>query len=250
MATDSNKSDGKEEEYAECAWKSLQHEELTELEHAVGHVNNNEKDEEKLRQLIEKIIKHFQEHSEKRLHLARKDVSPFFAPASCSPLESSVLWIAGCRPSSFIRLIYALTEFEPDAHETDPCLEGIVSRKLRELSGKQLSMVNELQGKTIREERRISNKFASLQEDIVDQPLVGKMKKEGHGCEKADEALDEHSRHMADVIEEGDQLRMKTLKAIVNILEPVQAVEYLAAAKKMRFCVQQWGEKRDQQHKE
>lgn len=100
------------------------------------------------------------------------------------------------------------------------------------------------------QKRGISNKFASLQEDIADQRLVGKMKKEGHGCEKADEALDEHSRHMADVIEEGDRLRMKTLKAIVNLLEPVQAVEYLTAAKKMRFCVQQWGEKRDQQHKE
>lgn len=83
-------------------------------------------------------------------------------------------------------------------------------------------MVNDLQSKTIAEERRISNKFASLQEDIADQRLVGKMKKEGHGCEKADEALDEHSRHMADVIEEGDRLRMKTLKAIVNLLVSLQ----------------------------
>ncbi|XP_049382962.1 protein DOG1-like 1 [Solanum stenotomum] len=245
MATNLNDT-----EHVQCAWKSLQHEELTELEDAVAQVKDGEKDEEKLTQLIEKIIQHFQEHSNNRLHLARKDVSPFFAPATCSALENSVLWIAGCRPSSFIRLIYALTEFEPDSHETDPCLEGIVSRKLRELSGKQLSMINDLQGKTIGEERRITNKLASLQEDIVDQPLVGKMKKEGHDCEKADEALDEHSGHMADVIEEADELRMKTLKEILNILEQLQAVEYLAAAKKMRFCVQQWGEKRDQQHKE
>ncbi|XP_015065335.1 protein DELAY OF GERMINATION 1-like [Solanum pennellii] len=250
MATDSKKTDREEQEYAKCAWMSLQHEELTELEDAAAQVQDGEKDEEKLTQLTEKIIQHFQEHSDNRLRLARKDVSPFFAPVTCSPLENSVLWIAGCRPSSFIRLIYALCGFEPDVQGTDPCLEGIVTEDLRELSEKQLRMINELQGKTIREERRIATKLASLQEDIVDQPLAGKMKKEGHGCEKADEALDEHSGHMADVIEEADRLRMKTLKAIVNILEPVQAVEYLAAAKKIRFCVQQWGEKRDQQHKE
>ncbi|KAG5622376.1 hypothetical protein H5410_007594 [Solanum commersonii] len=65
---------------------------------------------------------------------------------------------------------------------------------------------------------------------------------------------------MADVIEEADELRMKTLREILNrfklwiILHTKRPtlclVEYLAAAKKIRFCVQQWGEKRDQQHKE
>ncbi|XP_049370409.1 protein DELAY OF GERMINATION 1-like [Solanum verrucosum] len=247
MASDSKKSDREEQE---CAWKSLQHEELTELEDAAAQVKDCEKDEEKLTQLIEKIIQHFQENSDKRIRLARKDVSPFFAPATCSPLENSVLWIAGCRPSSFIRLIYALCGFEEEVQGTDRCLEGMATKDLSKLSGEQLSMINELQGNIIREERRISGKLASLQEEIVDQPLVGKMKKEGHGCDKADEALDDHSGHMADVIEEADKLRMKTLKEIVKILEPVQAVEYLAAAKKIRFCVQQWGEKRDQQHKE
>ncbi|KAH0717828.1 hypothetical protein KY285_013859 [Solanum tuberosum] len=247
MASDSKKSDREEQE---CAWKSLQHEELTELEDAAAQVKDGEKDEEKLTQLIEKIIQHFQENSDNRIRLARKDVSPFFAPTTCSPLENSVLWIAGCRPSSFIRLIYALCGFEEEVQGTDRCLEGMATKDLSKLSGEQLNMINELQGNTIREERRISGKLATLQEEIVDQPLVGKMKKEGHGCDKADEALDEHSGHMADVIEEADKLRMKTVKEIVKILEPVQAVEYLAAAKKIRFCVQQWGEKRDQQHKE
>lgn len=97
--------------------------------------------------------------------------------------------------------------------------------------------------------------MANLHEDMVDQTLAGKMmkKKKGddncdkdsndHECEEADEALDEHSQHMAGVMEEADKL-----KEIVGILEPVQAVEYLAAAKKIRLCVQQWGKKRDHEH--
>ncbi|TMW87791.1 hypothetical protein EJD97_019465 [Solanum chilense] len=244
MATSSNNSDRKKAELLQCAWKSIQHEELTELEHAAAQAKNGEKDDQQLTQLIEKIIQHFQEHSNNRIRLARIDVYPFFSPSTCTTLENSVLWIGGCRPSSFIRLIYALSEVEESR------LDGIESGDFRELTGKQLRMIDELQRKTIREERGISTKLASLQEDIVDQPLTGKLKKEGHDCENADGDLDEHSRHMADVIEEGDQLRMKTLKEIVKILEPVQAVEYLAAAKKIRFCLQQWGKKRDQQHKE
>nr|UWL63425.1 delay of germination 1 [Solanum rostratum] len=248
MASNSNNSKRKKEECLQCAWKSLQHEELTELEEAVDQAKKGEKKEDELTQLIQKIMQHFQDHSNNRIRLARNDVSPFFAPTTCTPLENSVLWIAGCRPSSFIRLIYAVTEFEPDSHVHDPCVEGIVNSDLREISGEQLKMMDELRGKTIREERRITTKYASLQEDIVDQPLVGKMKKEGHDCENADEDLDELSKRMAGVIEEADQLRLKTLKEIVNILKPVQAVEYLAAAKKIRLCVEQWGKKRDQEH--
>ncbi|KAJ8545425.1 hypothetical protein K7X08_018008 [Anisodus acutangulus] len=109
---------------------------------------------------------------------------------------------------------------------------------LSELTGKQLRMIDESQGKTIREERKLSTRLASLQEDIVDKPLASKMKKEGddddHECENADEALNEHSHYMAGVMEEADELRMKTLKEIVlSILAPVHAVEYLAATKRI-----------------
>ncbi|XP_060195270.1 protein DOG1-like 1 [Lycium barbarum] len=245
--------DRKEQEYLHCSWMSLQHEELTELEHAVAQAKNGLKDEHELRQLIQKIVNHFQDYTNNRTLLARNDVSPFFAPATCTTLENSVLWIAGCRPSSFIRFTYALSGMDVESHIID-FLEGKrIGGHLGELTGKQMSMIDELHGKTIREERKLSTKLASLQEDIVDQPLVEKMKKKGGGenddeYENADEALEEHSQLMAGVMEEADELRMKTLKEIVNILEPVQAVEYLAAAKRIRFCVQQWGKKRDHEH--
>ncbi|KAK6797364.1 hypothetical protein RDI58_005066 [Solanum bulbocastanum] len=76
MATNSNNTDRNEQEHVQCAWKRPQHEELTELENAVAHVKNDAKDEEKLTQPIEKITQHFQEHSNNRLRLARKDMLP------------------------------------------------------------------------------------------------------------------------------------------------------------------------------
>nr|XP_016459850.1 PREDICTED: uncharacterized protein LOC107783400 [Nicotiana tabacum] len=142
---------------------------------------------------------------------------------------------------------------EIESHITQ-FLKGITRNgEIREFTAKQMNMVDELQNKTIREEGKLSSRLASLQEEIVDQPLISKTKKKKDGdddveCENADEPLDKHSKYMAAIMEEADELRMKTLKEIVVILEPAQAVEYLAAAKKIRLCIQQWGKKRDHDH--
>ncbi|XP_009762839.1 protein DOG1-like 3 [Nicotiana tabacum] len=247
----SNKNDrNNEQESLYESWMNLQHEELRELEQAAAA--NSPKDEHKQTQLIEKIINHFQDYSNNRSRLAQKDVSPFFAPTSCTPLENSVLWIGGCRPSSFIRLIYALfCGMEIESHITQ-FLQGITANgELPKFTAEQMNMVDELQSKTIREEGKLSSRLASLQEAIIDQPLISKSKKKKDDgdddvvCENADEPLDKHNKYMAAIMEEADELRMKTLKEIVVILEPDQAVEYLAAAKKIRLCLQQWGKKRE-----
>ncbi|OIT02832.1 hypothetical protein A4A49_01897 [Nicotiana attenuata] len=253
MTSSNNKNN--EQECLHESWMNLQHAELRELEQAAAA--NRPKDEQKQTQLIEKIIKHFQDYCTNRSRLAQKDVSPFFAPTSCTPLENSVLWICGCRPSSFIRLIFTLfCGVEIESYITQ-FLQGITRNgEIHEFTAKQMNMVDELQSKTIREERKLSSRLASLQEEIVDQPLFSKTKKKIEGdndddggggvdCENADEPLDKYNKYMAAIMEEADELRMKTLKEIVVILEPDQAVEYLAAAKKIRLCIQQWGKKRD-----
>ncbi|XP_016504323.1 protein DOG1-like 3 [Nicotiana tabacum] len=247
----STRTDRKEEESLYETWMNLQREELTELEHAVTQARNGHMNDQELTKLIQKITNNFQEYSNNRKRLAQIDASPFFAPTSCTPLENSVLWIGGCRPSSFIRFIYALCGIEIESHLTE-FLQGTKIGEFGELTAKQISMVDELQGKTIKEERELCSRLASLQEHIVDQPVASKLKKdnvdEGNYCENADELLDEHIHEMATVVEEADDLRMKTLQEITSLLTPAQAVEYLAAAKRMRLCFQQWGKKRDREH--
>ncbi|XP_055805993.1 protein DOG1-like 3 [Solanum dulcamara] len=218
----------------------LQRKEVTDLEEAAAEAKKGLKTEDELTQLIDKTVQNFQDYVNKRSQL---DVLALFVPTSCTPLETSVLWIAGCRPSSFIRFEYALCGMDTDSHLNE-FLQG--KRGVCNLTAKQMNMIDTLQAKTIKQERILSSRLASLQEDIVDQRFASKIKNK---CENADEDLDEHSRCMAGVMEEADELRMKTLKEIVLIiLEPLQAVEYLTAAKKMRLCLQKWGEKRDHQH--
>ncbi|XP_055803548.1 protein DOG1-like 3 [Solanum dulcamara] len=229
----STSSDRTEEE-----WMALQREEVAELEQAATQARNGQKDDRQLTQLIQKTVQNFQDYANQRSRQARIHVSPFFGPTSATPLENSVKWIGGCRPGAYIRFLYALSGLDIESHLTE-FLQGKKVGDLGELTSKQMNMIDALQARTIKEEDKLSSKLASLQENIVDQPIASKIKNE---CGNVDEALDEHSRCMAGVMEEADELRIKTLKEVVQtILKPLQAVEYLAAAKRMKHCFKIWG---------
>ncbi|KAI3456140.1 hypothetical protein Pfo_012803 [Paulownia fortunei] len=211
-------------------WMKLQEEELSELKQAINGCTSDAE----LSQLIEKIMNHFQDYVQNRSLNARVDVSPYFAPTWCTSLGRSVMWIGGCRPSSYIRLIYALCglKIEPELAE-------------------QISMVDELQKKTITEERKLSSRMAGLQEDVLDHPLASiAVESSGRSCGSrgdVDEALGEHGRAMIGILE-ADQLRLNTLREIIRTLTPPQAVNFLAAGKKLQLCMQDWGRKIDLDH--
>ncbi|PIN04162.1 hypothetical protein CDL12_23295 [Handroanthus impetiginosus] len=233
-------------------WMNLQEEELSELNSAISLKRNGSTNNAELTKLIDKIMNHFEDYMQKRSLMARADVSPYFAPTWCSSLERSVMWIGGCRPSSYIRLIYALCGMEIESQLTE-LLRGVSIQNLGELSGRQISMVDDLQSRTIREERKLSTRMASLQEDLLDHPLASiAVQSQGRSCEaggnSVEEALDKHALAMAKILEAADQLRLKTLREIVSILTPPQAVDFLAAGKKLRLCMQDWGRKRDLEH--
>lgn len=234
-------------------WMNIQEQELSELHTAIAlKPNSGLASNAELSQLVEKIMDHFQDYMQKRTHMARVDVSPYFAPPWCTSLERSVLWIGGCRPSSYVRLIYALCGLEIESQLTE-FLQGVRIGNLGELSGRQISLVDELQRKTIREERKLSTRLAGLQEDVLDHPLASiAVKSQGTRCDSSsggvEAALDKHGRAMAEILEEADQLRLSTLRELVGILTPQQAVDFLAAGKKLRLCMQDWGKKRDLDH--
>ncbi|KAL0300660.1 UNVERIFIED_CONTAM: protein DOG1-like 1 [Sesamum radiatum] len=116
-------------------WMNLQEEELSELNRAISLTANGGTSDAELTRLIQKIMDHYQDYVQRRSLMARADVSPYFAPTWCTSLERSVLWIGGCRPSSFVRLIYALCGEEIESHLSE-FLRG-ENWALGELSGRQ-----------------------------------------------------------------------------------------------------------------
>lgn len=186
-------------------WLNLQHQDLSELLHAQTLSPDNPTDRAELSQFAQKNIQHYQDYVERRRPLARADVSAFFSSTWCTSLENSVLWIARCRPSIFIRLVYALcgADFEAQLTEFFP---GARTGRLSELSAGQLALVNALQMRTVKEEEKLTSRLASLQEEIADQPLAGMARAVGESSRDSEKALDDHGKCMAEVVSGADQL--------------------------------------------
>ncbi|XP_048438588.1 protein DELAY OF GERMINATION 1-like [Pyrus x bretschneideri] len=203
-------------------WMEIQEKDLSELLQALTLDPQNK---DTLKHLAQKGIDHFQEYIDKRKQLARRDASAFFASTWCTSWENSLLWIAGCRPSLFFRLVYVPGGSKMDSR-LDEFLQGTRESDLGELlTYTQLVLVNSLQSKTIsRVEETLTAELAALQEEIADQPIVMIAKglsETGEMNREVEEALDEHGIAMVRVMEKADQLRLNTLKELVKILTPV-----------------------------
>lgn len=109
---------------------------------------------------------------------------------------------------------------------------------LGDLSSKQFHFVNILQGKTIRSEEKLMARMACLQEDVTDQPIAviaKRLSRFGEMNGEVNRALDKQEEEMAGILEEADRLRLSTLKELVGILTPKQAVDFLTAGKKLHL---------------
>ncbi|KAI3958983.1 hypothetical protein MKX01_023659 [Papaver californicum] len=92
--------------------------------------------------------------------------------------------------------------------------------------------------------------MASLQENIADSPLTNNSDDsdtESH-IGQVEQALDSHSEDLASILVDSDKLRMNTLKELIDIFTPLQAVEYLIAGKELHLCMHHWGQIRDHRH--
>ncbi|KAI3914928.1 hypothetical protein MKX01_018097 [Papaver californicum] len=235
-------------------WINQQGKDLNELNQVAKEDRRND---EKLKTIAEKNIKQFQEYHEKRIILVKEDPASSFSPTWTTPFENSFLWIAGCRPTLAIQLVYTLCGTELEAH-LDEFLQGIRRGNLGELSSVQLGLVNELHCKTVKEEEMISNRLEVLQEDIGEQQLASLINTSDTGssmlmsslndCQTnglvMNKAVDDHAAELASIWEEADRLRLKTVKELVHILTPLQAVDFLVAAKKLYLSMHEWGQTR------
>ncbi|XP_065879076.1 protein DOG1-like 3 [Euphorbia lathyris] len=227
-------------------WLQIQEADLDELLQALDQA---EKPDDLLNQLVEKTISHFQEYMEKRIEHARDHVCDYLSPAWNSSLENSLLWIGGCRPSIFIRLVYVLSGSQFESHLSE-YIRGIKRGNLGDLSATQMVSINELHQKTIRNEEKLTSKLASLQENIADKPIciiANERREAGAGeiNEEVNRALGSHEEGMLCIMGEADNFRLHTLKELISILSPLQAVEFLASGKKLHLCVHQWCKTRD-----
>ncbi|KAG2261901.1 hypothetical protein Bca52824_068980 [Brassica carinata] len=246
-------------------WMSLQSQRIPELRQALAQRRSHEgtanttADDNKLRELTQKIIGDFKDYAGKRANLSHRCSSNYYAPSWNTPLENALIWMGGCRPSSFFRLVYALCGSQTEIRVTqflrniDGYDTGSGGASLSDLTAEQLAKINVLHVKIIDEEEKMTKKVSSLQEDAADIPISTVAYAEEHVGEPnlaVDQALDKQEEAMATLLAEADNLRVYTLSKIIEVLAPMQAADFLLAGKKLHLSMHAWGALRDRRRRE
>lgn len=128
-------------------WLIRQEELLNELT-----TTQNTLDESIIRNLISRILAHYQEYYEEKSRMSHINVFYMFSPSWFSPLEKSFLWIAGFKPG----LAFPL-----------------VMNSVNDLTENQIEMINGLKIETRIQERDLMDKLAKIQESVAAPPLMG-----------------------------------------------------------------------------
>lgn len=232
--------DGETYEEYYVQWTEQQKEHLDELQEALS----SDMREDEMRQLVDKVLQHYEEYYEVKGKAVRGNVLQLIQPAWRTPLEAAFLWIGGWRPTSVFQLAYAQSGYHLEQELAD-LLRGVDTPTMASLSSRQLSQINKLQTKTQEEEDSVSERMAVLQQSVADQPLLG-LVMAGKDCSflhnGLKEAFDEKLKTMEELLMEADRLRLSTLKEMLKILNPLQGAQYLTAAAQMQITIKKFGE--------
>lgn len=227
--------------FFEC-WILQQSRDLDALRAAASSATEGDAD---LRRLVDRVLGHYEHYYRAKSAAASADVLPMFAPSWISATETLYLWCGGWRPTAAIQLLYSKSGAQLEA-QLPAFLDGggLRDGDLGGLDADQLQEADKLQRRTIRSEREIDEAAASAQESLATTKMVelaGGGGAEG-GMEREMEAKAEGMRR---VLEMADGLRMDTLRAVVALLRPPQAVHFLVAAAELHLSVHDFGRRKD-----
>uniref|UniRef100_A0A803KNE0 DOG1 domain-containing protein n=2 Tax=Chenopodium quinoa TaxID=63459 RepID=A0A803KNE0_CHEQI len=214
-----------------------------------------------LRELVGRVMCHYENYYRVKYESVKHDVLGMMTPSWRSHLEESFLWIGGWRPSSAFHLLYSVAGLHFETWLGD-LLRGLHTTNLGDLTPSQLNRVNELQAQTIREERELSETLAAHQDTVADTSMVelshiatelmrdhdsGSIGRVGNELmkERVESTLDSKEDKFKEILGRADDLRLRTLRNMVDILSPIQAVHFLIAAAELHLRVRDWGMKKD-----
>lgn len=271
-------------------WIAGQESGLGELEAASANAASGLATDADVRVAVDRCMAAYQDYAATRRRLSREEdagAPALLSPPWCTAFENSVLWLGGCRPTLAIRLLYSLCGEGLEA-QLDEFIAGggrgnsnggVVPVPAGGLSinAAQLALVNELHRRTLRQEGALSDRLATLQEDVADRlllPIVRERERQravaaalggAPACDdgfagrvgvvgpagsvvdpEVDAALESYRAGLARLLVEADDLRMATARSLVTeILTPRQALETLLAAKQLHLSVRDWSRRRE-----
>lgn len=213
-------------------WLVRQEHYLDELQSAQR--DSHEARDDDLRDLVSRILLHYQQYYEEKSRIAQRDVFLLFSPTWFSSLERALLWIAGFKPSLAFRL---LSDSVPD------------------LSEDQRVRMTRLMDETRVEERTLNDKLAKIHESVAAPPLIDVTRCHARFVDgeiavaEAEEAAATRALKSAleGVVSNANLLRTTLATKLVDILSATQAVRFLVAVAQFQLKIRTWGLERDAQ---
>ncbi|XP_061342692.1 protein DOG1-like 4 [Gastrolobium bilobum] len=196
--------------------------------------------EQELQKLVSRVTSHLKEYYTVKWASAHEDVLVFFSPTWLSPLENAYLWVTGWKPSTAFRLLESLKKAEKEGG------------KAFEMTEEQERKIEELRMKIRMEEEKVEREMERQQVAMADRKMVEMAKISSRGRNNGDVvasssqvALKGVFGGLEKVMKASDCVRLKTLKGVLDLLTPMQCVQFLAANIAMHLRLRQWGKNRD-----
>ncbi|KAG0483620.1 hypothetical protein HPP92_011704 [Vanilla planifolia] len=235
-------------------WLAEQKRDLQSLHSAASFPPPRTRDEasardRRLRPLIASVLSSYEHYYTAKAASARRDVLPMFTPTWTSSTENLFLWIGGWRPSMAFQLLYSKCGVQIESGITE-LVGNLDANDLGDIDTDQLRRIDELHRRTVRLEREKSEEAAAAQEMVADSNMVGishaiTEMRGGDGEEMMEVEMKAKMEAMGKVLEKADGLRMETLKGLVAILRPIQAVHFLIAAAELHLRLHEYGMSKD-----
>lgn len=215
-------------------WLIRQEQFLNELAVAQDTFDDQESQVNDMRDLISRVLAHYQEYYEEKSRMTHRNVFRAFSPTWFSPLERSFLWITGFNPG----LIF-----------------NLVTDSVNNLSEHQVQRLNWLKHETKAEERSLTEEMAQIQESVASPPLADLARRVGMELiytdninteiEEVDGNIDQLKTALENVVTDADRLRTRTAERVVGLLNPLQSLKFLTAVGQLQLRVRMMGMERE-----
>lgn len=193
----------------------------------------HESQEDDLKDLINRVLSHYQQYFEESSRVAQSNIFLVFSPTWLSSFERATHWIAGFKPGIALK---------------------VVSNSVEDLSPEQGERIKRLMEETRYEERVLNEELAKVQESMAAPPLLEMARKRARlmtvEIAEEEEALVTLRKALEEVVAGADLLRMTTTMKVVEILNPVQNVRFLTAATQLLVKLRSLGLQKEREREE